>query len=80
MNRLLQLPEPIEIDPGPECGKCGEFMDWIECGGCAGSCGEFEVTEESAYLEEEWQRCEMCSGEGGWWTCEPCSRLETDDS
>ena len=60
---------PPDDQQEPPCSQCGAELDWIECETCAGDGGDFEMTEESAWTKEEWQRCYICDGHGGWWAC-----------
>jgi hypothetical protein len=62
--------EPIEY---PTCTYCGDMLEHEECGQCGGEGyidGERLVEEDPLwYDEDDTERCEQCSGKGGWWWC-----------
>lgn len=68
------LIEHYEDEPsGPVCSHCGQDLDWEDCDLCGGE-GYFDW-EDLQFEDPLWyqpgdtERCEQCSGKGGWWWC-----------
>lgn len=71
---LLEVPDE---EYGPPCTRCGAEMDRIECDACGGEGGRDgdQLMEEDPlwYDGVEWEDCEDCHGEGGYWLCLSCA-------
>ncbi len=54
----------------PVCPVCGSGdVDWIDCPECGGE-GGFRGDEVDPDLgHNDFVRCGMCHGDGGWWQC-----------
>lgn len=53
------------------CPICGGYLEWVSCYSCFGA-GEFDLYDEDPINfspGEEYERCEVCDGEGGYWVC-----------
>ncbi len=53
------------------CGKEMFFRDCWSCDGEGGHDGEW-LKEHNAPLwfdDDDWEPCDICQGERGWWTC-----------
>jgi len=62
---------PDEIPVCPICGS--ENVEWVDCPQCGGN-GGFDgddLMEEDPlwYGPDDYERCDMCHGDGGWWQC-----------
>ena len=62
-----------DFEGEPFCEVCGSHMEWVDCDQCAGEGGfdGFELMEQDPlwYTEDDYERCGMCEGHGGWWWC-----------
>jgi hypothetical protein len=67
--------------PKPLCQQHGE-KDWCECWQCGGEgvsghdCGEDCCV---CLHPEDNERCDICSGKGGWWRCYTCAPMTEDE-
>jgi len=84
MTSESSIIETWEDDPstGPYCEHCGWELERELCEQCDGSgyddhdCGE----DCCCCLDpEENEPCDLCRGEGGWWTCENTACPEKRD-
>lgn len=62
----------VHYEGGPPCAVCSSHTEWERCYQCGGEgldghdCGE----DTCCCLDpEDNEPCDVCGGEGGWWTC-----------
>lgn len=70
MTIPIQYGAMFEEDGFPVCANCGYELDWEDCWSCGGD-GEIDVYDEDSlwYDPGDTERCDVCSGEGGWASC-----------
>jgi len=58
------------------CKKCGSQVDWKECWNCDEGYTHHDCGEDTCCCldPEPNVKCDICNGEGGWWTCISCDR------
>jgi len=56
---------------GPFCKRCGNKMDWEDCGACEDGYSYHDCGEDCCCCAdpEPNVKCEQCGGDGGWWVC-----------
>ncbi len=65
---------PGEVDDADCCKKCGQLMLWHDCWQIGCDEGSISLYEDDplAYDENEFVRCDICKGKGGWYVCGNC--------
>jgi len=65
-THMIGIDAPDEI---PTCPRCGQQLEWEECGQCDD--GWFDAYEDDPmwYAPGDVLRCDQCLGHGGWWVC-----------
>lgn len=64
---------------GAACVKCGADVERVECESCGGEgldshdCGEDCC---NCLYPEDNLPCDICEGEGGWWSCPVCEETK----
>lgn len=62
-----------DYDETPECDVCGSCLEYEDCWNCGGKGGRDgdDLMEEDPlwYCEEDWEDCDICEGQGGYWVC-----------
>ncbi len=54
-----------------QCARCGSSLDWHECENCEDGFSGHDCGEDCCCClnPEDNIRCDICDGEGGWWSC-----------
>lgn len=68
-----------DSDEDRYCTICGGLLEWVDCWQCGGD-GEFDLYDEDPLNfspGEEYENCDVCGGEGGYWDCANLPHNET---